>query len=172
MFDLNQEIRLWCESVHNRGWRRGAKVAELEDHLHCAVERSLKEGLSEEEAFLAATECLGGLADLRLENLKNRQLLSILLECLMAGSLITGDEDMSNGSLAPRRPLLPTFTMAVGILVGGLVGAALGVWSGSESVTIASYVGGFLAGAVAGALLGWRLHTRLREPSQSNRKIL
>jgi hypothetical protein len=160
MFDLDKEIHAWCRSIHSNGWKRASSNAELMDHLYCEVERLSEEGLSEKQAFLAATERLGNVEDLRIEHSKNRNLLSTFSEFLLPNSrLRTGGADMSKASSHPK-PLLPTITMAIGILIGGLLGAVVGSLSGNESVTIACYILGFLGGAVAGAMLGWRCLSR------------
>ena len=155
MFDLDKEIHAWCRSIHSNGWKR-ASSTELMDHLYCEVERLSEEGLSEKQAFLAATERMGNVEDLRLEYSKNRNLGSTFSDFLSANSRIpSGGADMSKA-----KPLLPTITMSIGILLGGLLGAAGGTFSGNESVVMVCYVLGVLGGAVAGTILGWRWHAR------------
>jgi len=156
MFELDKEIDAWCRSVRLNGWRRASSNAELKDHLYCEVERLTDEGLSEEQAFLAATERMGNVEEMRLEYSKNRNLVSSISDFLSANSRIpSGAADMSKA-----KPLLPTITMSIGILLGGLLGAASGSFSGNESVVIVCYVLGILGGAVAGTMLGWRWHSR------------
>ena len=83
-------------------------------------------------------------------------------DVLLAHSPESAEElNVSNASSQAKRRLLPTITMAIGILVGGLLGVAAGSFSGNESVTIACYVIGFLGGAVAGAMIGRRI-TRIK----------
>jgi hypothetical protein len=62
--------------------------------------------------------------------------------------------------MSKSRPLLPTITGSIGLLLGGLLGAAGGSFSGNESVVMVCYVLGFLGGAVAGGMLGCRWHSR------------
>ena len=156
MFELDKEVDVWCRSVHSNGWKRASGNAELKDHLYCEVERLLEEGLPEKQAFLAATERMGNVEDLRLEYSKNRNLVSTFSDFLSANFQIpSGGADMSKA-----KPLLPTITMSIGILLGGLLGAAGGSFSCHESVVMACYVFGFLGGAVAGVMLGWRWHSR------------
>ena len=163
MFDLDKEIDAWCRSVHSNGWKRASSNAELKDHLYCEVERLSEEGLSEKQAFLAATERMGNVEDLRSEYSKNRNLVSTFSDLFSANSQIpSGGADMSKS-----KPLLPTITMSIGILLGGLLGAAGGSFSGKESVVMVCYVLGFLGGAVAGAMLGWRWHSR-RNPDAAH----
>jgi hypothetical protein len=150
MFDLDKEIDAWCRSVRSNGWKRASRNAELKDHLYCEVERLLEEGLSEKQAFLAATERMGNVEDLRLEYSKNRNLVSTFSDFLQS----------RGAEMSKAKPLLPTITMSIGILLGGLLGAAGGSFSGNESVVMVCYVLGFLGGAVAGTMLGWRWHSR------------
>ena len=146
MFDLDKEIDAWCRSVRSNRWKQASSHAELKDHLHCEVERLSKEGVSEQQAFLAATERMGNVEDLRMENAKNRSLLSTFSGFLLAHHA--------------KEPLLPTITSAIGMLLGGLLGATIGIYSARESVVMVGYVLGFLGGAVAGAVIGWRWHSR------------
>jgi len=155
MFDLDKEIDAWCRSVLSNGWKRASSNTELKDHLYCEVERLLEEGLSEKQAFLAATERIGNVEDLRIEHAKNRSLSSTFSDLLNA-RIPSGGADMSKS-----KPLLPTFTSSIGMLLGGLLGAAIGSFSASESVVMVCYALGFIGGAVAGAMLGWRWHSRL-----------
>ena len=86
MFDLDKEIHAWCRSIHSNGWKRASSHAELMDHLYCEVERLSEEGLSEIQAFLAATERMGTVEDLRIEHSKNRNLLSTFSDFLLPKS--------------------------------------------------------------------------------------
>ena len=76
-------------------------------------------------------------------------------------------ESPQERNVSKSKPLLPTITMSLGILVGGLLGAVIGTWSDNESIVVACYVLGFLAGAGIGAIVGWRLHGR-RDSSAAN----
>ncbi len=163
MFDLDKEIDAWCRSVRSNGWKRASSNAEFKDHLYCEVERLSEEGLSEKQAFLAATERMGNVEDLSLEYSKNRNLVPTFSDLLSANSrILSGGADMSKS-----KPLLPTITSSIGMLLGGLLGAAGGSFSGNESVVMVCCVLGFLAGAVAGAMLGWRWHSR-RNPDAAH----
>lgn len=59
MIDLDREIHDWSAREHARRCGRTPPVAEMEDHLHCEVERLRGEGLTTEQAFAAATSGLG-----------------------------------------------------------------------------------------------------------------
>lgn len=155
MFNLDREIDAWCRSIRLKGGKRASSTAELKDHLHCEVGRLSEEGLSEEQAFLAATERMGNVEELRLEYSKNRNLVSTLSHLLSTNSQLPAGEDMSK-----LKTWLPTITSSVGMLLGGLLGAAASSFVGSESVVMVCYVLGFLGGAFAGAMLGWRWHSR------------
>ena len=164
MFDLDKEIDAWCRSVRSNRWKQASSNAELKDHLHCEVERLSKEGVSEQQAFLAATERMGNAEDLRLEFSKNRNLLRTFSDLLSANSRIPpGGADMSKSN-----PLLPTITSSIGMLIGGLLGAAAGAFAGREWVVMVCYASGFIGGAVAGAMIGWRWHShRNRDTAHS-----
>ena len=58
MFDLDREIHAWSTRERARRCGRTPAVAELEDHLHCEVERLRGTGMPVEEAFRAATASL------------------------------------------------------------------------------------------------------------------
>lgn len=158
MFDLDKEIRVWCRSIHSPGWNRSSSTDELEDHLNCEVGRFVEEGLSDREAFIAATGLLGKVEDLRQEHSKNTGRMSIITDVLLADFQTPVAE--AGMSKAHTRPLLPTIVMSIGALVGGLLGAAVGTISQNETVTVASYVIGMVGGAIAGGTLGWRVHAR------------
>ena len=72
MFDLDKAINTWSASVHPYGFNKKARIDELNDHLYCEIERLQKQGLSVEQAFLAATEQVGRVVDLAAEHSKNR----------------------------------------------------------------------------------------------------
>jgi hypothetical protein len=59
MFHLDREIHDWSERERARRCGRTLPVAEMEDHLHCEVERLRGTGMPVEEAFAAATASLG-----------------------------------------------------------------------------------------------------------------
>ena len=63
---------------------------------------------------------------------------------------------MPKSNSHPKRTLLPTITMSIGILIGSLLGAGVGSFASHELITIACYALGFLGGAVAGTVVGWR----------------
>lgn len=75
MFDLEREVAAWSAAVHRERCQPAASVAELSDHLYCAIDRARAEGLSDEEAFRAATARLGTTPELTAEYAKNRSAL-------------------------------------------------------------------------------------------------
>jgi hypothetical protein len=85
MFDLDREVTAWSTSVHAERCRAAAGVAELSDHLYCEVDRGRAEGLSDEEAFRAATARLGSVSELTAEEAKNRSALGTV--CQVAAKL-------------------------------------------------------------------------------------
>jgi hypothetical protein len=153
MFDLDREIDSWCRAIRLKAGKRASSIAELKDHLYCEVERLSDEDLSAEQAFLAATERIGNLEELRLEYSKNRNLGSTLSDLLAANSQLPAGEDISK-----LKTWLPTITSSVGMLLGGLLAAAASSFSRSESVVMVCCMLGLLGGAFFGAMLGWRWH--------------
>ncbi len=75
MFDLEQEVAAWSQTVHADRCRHAESVAELSDHLLCEIERARAQGLSDEQAFAAAVAKLGAGSELAAEHAKNRSLL-------------------------------------------------------------------------------------------------
>ncbi len=73
MFDLKKEVRQYCQSVCTNRFGRSAQILELEDHLHCEIERMVNRGIPPEEAFFRATTNLGGTTLLQHEFRKNMQ---------------------------------------------------------------------------------------------------
>ncbi len=78
MFQLEQAIHDWCETVLVNHCGNQAKTDEIKDHLYCVIEALAAEGLSQEQAFNAATRQLGEADDLMAEYAKNKNLLSML----------------------------------------------------------------------------------------------
>ena len=72
MFNLEQEIDNWCESIFKKGSSTHLLLDELKDHLHCEIERLKKEGLSSEDAFAKATSKMGLVNELSAEFAKIR----------------------------------------------------------------------------------------------------
>ena len=72
MFDLDKEVHRWCCRMCPHLINRRSHVAELEDHIHCAISVLLAEKMSPEEAFRTATSQLGERQSLRAEYRKNR----------------------------------------------------------------------------------------------------
>ena len=97
MFDLDQEIHAWCCTIYPCWWNRDARTTELADHLYCEVERLRAGGLSEEEAFLAATKRMGTVATLISEHAKNRNWLASI-----SGTGINQLENWGS-SMSPKR---------------------------------------------------------------------
>ena len=76
-FDLQAEVRAWCRSALPDGCHDEA-VAELEDHLHCEIERLQQEGHEPSEAFSKATQRLGKARDIMTEYGKNQSFVARL----------------------------------------------------------------------------------------------
>jgi hypothetical protein len=80
VFNLDLEIRCWCRRVTPGFLFRAKYIAELEDHVHCAVAELIKRGASEEMAFRKVTAELGKTSVLRNEFRKNTFKLSNLMQ--------------------------------------------------------------------------------------------
>lgn len=78
MFQLDQAIDHWCDTVLVNRCGNQANTDEIKDHLYCVIEGLSKEGLSEQQAFNAATRQLGEAEDLMAEYEKNKALLDKL----------------------------------------------------------------------------------------------
>lgn len=71
MFDVEAEVRRWCEAAVSRGPVRDALVDELCDHLHCEIEELVAAGHGPAEAFGLATGRMGEARSLKREQAKN-----------------------------------------------------------------------------------------------------
>jgi len=69
-FQLDKAVNDWCADA-GAGRADGDAVAELRDHLYCEIERLRGDGLSDRDAFLAATTQLGDAGRLSAEFSKN-----------------------------------------------------------------------------------------------------
>lgn len=72
MFNLDQAIEQWCESLDKRLTTDNNRIDELKDHLYCIVEHYQAQGLNEEQAFNKAQESFGDQAALSQEYAKNK----------------------------------------------------------------------------------------------------
>ena len=146
MFDLNQEIRNWCQSVAKNSSERADRVAELEDHLFSAIEQLTSTGLSEREAFAVATKRLGNTDELNREYAKNKSRISTIFRFLLTGNVASAEEKKE------RPPIWATVAVGLGFLFGGLAGMAFGLLWESEGSVVIGYVVGALCGATAGVV--------------------
>ena len=141
MFNLNKAIEEWCQSVHTNTWDSDSKMEELRDHVHCEVERLMRNGLSDEQAFQQATDRIGDANALRIEHSKNRAPMAFTIRKTLSD-------------------LLPTITLAIGMLLGGLIGAYLGSLAPNDAIAAACYAVGALGGAGIGTVIGMRWRSR------------
>ncbi len=72
-FDLNEAIRLWQQNLATSPALSADNLEELASHLRASVQSLQADGLSDEEAFLAATRRLGEPAALEQEYAKVNQ---------------------------------------------------------------------------------------------------
>ncbi len=82
MFRLDKEVEAWCQSVYDKGCQNETGMEELKDHLYCEIEHLMKEGLSEKQAFVRATERMGNAEDLYNEYFKNQNIFYRLFHSL------------------------------------------------------------------------------------------
>lgn len=81
MFNLEQEIQNYCQTVHENGLDQEERIDELKDHLYCEIERLVKsEGLTEQQAFYKTIEFVGNADDLKNEYSKNDTVYAILID--------------------------------------------------------------------------------------------
>jgi hypothetical protein len=111
MFDLDREVANWSAKVHAERCQPAAGVAELTDHLYCEIDRGRVAGLSDEEAFRAATARLGAAPELTAEHAKNRSALGTV--CRVAGRL---DGSWTNSE--DRRALLAHGMIWASLMIG------------------------------------------------------
>jgi len=98
MFNLEQEVDAWSRSVQGNGCGQMERIEELQDHLYCEIGRLQEQGLTEEQAFLKATQRLGEADDLGAEYAKNNSVLSTLWAMEQAHI-----EALSNHDLSPQK---------------------------------------------------------------------
>ncbi len=72
MFELDRAIADWSADAQPEGCRNPARMAELEDHLRCEIERGREAGLSDEAAFHAAVRRVGTARALAAEHRRAR----------------------------------------------------------------------------------------------------
>jgi hypothetical protein len=79
MFDLDREVIRWCRKTYRWPQYRKREMAELEDHLHCAVAKWVAEGLSPTDAFARAVAELGDVESIRTEYRKNWSMVAAVM---------------------------------------------------------------------------------------------
>lgn len=62
MFDLEQNIKSWCDYFRARGALTETDILELENHLRDQIDDLRQRGLSEEEAFIISVKRLGSVS--------------------------------------------------------------------------------------------------------------
>ena len=99
-FDLNEAIRRWQESLGASLALNADNVEELASHLRASVQKLQADGLSEEEAFQAATRRLGERGALEREFAKvaavrtARRLAFIVALVLLFGALMASRDEL------------------------------------------------------------------------------
>ena len=65
MFNLELAIHQWCVQVLASHALNTEKLAELKDHLYCAIEEQVAQGISEQQAFNQAINSIGDAENLK-----------------------------------------------------------------------------------------------------------
>ena len=102
MFHLEKQIDDWCKTV-TTGQAGADAAAELKDHLYCEIEKLRQQGLSDQDAFDAATRQLGDVGKLIAEFSKNlgyRRALCLPGNDKSSATLLNGSEAMSSIKVA------------------------------------------------------------------------
>lgn len=105
MFELDQAVNNWCQSVIGVVYgctnNVEARSAELKDHLYCEIERFEAEGLSQEQAFNKATQQMGDAEELMAEYAKNKSAPGKL--CLETRTEFTQEAIERNDAMLQKR---------------------------------------------------------------------
>ena len=136
MFNLNDEVLAYCQAVYPSGLDRQARIDELADHLYCEIDRWIGEGLSEQEAFLRATDRLGAADDLAQEHLRAQTGLQKHAGVLFA--LCTFNVKALRRSLTAAEA--SAWIIGVSLFFAGLMIATALFTTGSESSQIGTYL--------------------------------
>jgi hypothetical protein len=80
MFNLENAVDVWSKEFAGNACGRNDRVEELKDHLFCEIEENIKQGLTEESAFLAATRRFGISKDIKSEFGKGKGIAALLCE--------------------------------------------------------------------------------------------
>jgi hypothetical protein len=70
MFDLEMNIRSWCDYLRSHGALEEEDILELESHLRDQIDDLASSGLSEEEAFIISVKRVGNLSTISEEYAK------------------------------------------------------------------------------------------------------
>jgi hypothetical protein len=104
MFNLEKEVEKWIQAVQGPGCSQADSMEELQDHLYSEIERLQASGLSDEQAFIKATEQLGKADDLNAEYSKNKSFIAKLFDFEMAHF----EKQESKYNLTPRQTTVLT----------------------------------------------------------------
>lgn len=126
MFDLEREVAAWSAAVHSERCQPAASVAELSDHLYCAIDRARAEGLSDEEAFRAATARLGATPELTAEYAKNRSALGTT--CQLAAKLDGPVSRSDRGLLVAHAVVWATVVIASALVLKRTTSPEISAW--------------------------------------------
>jgi hypothetical protein len=118
MFDLEKAVDEWCNDVGASRLPPDA-IAELKDHVYCAVDKLREQGRSEQDAFLEVTNGMGDRKALRAEFAKNSRAWCVL--CRRADQISSATPSGRSETMSALKPavvmLLQSFVWAAVIIV-------------------------------------------------------
>ena len=124
MHDLNPELRrelqCWRAELLGRSSLTSNDVAELEDHLLCAIDRALDEGVAPDRAFTHASHSLGAPAIVATEFAKENPPMTLRSKLVGAAITMVLCALVVGPSQAGLFVSIPSLLLLVGIVCGGL----------------------------------------------------
>jgi hypothetical protein len=122
MFDLEKSIAEWRRQMLNAGIKTPVPLEELENHLREEIERQIKLGQSEQQAFEMTVSQIGQGVELKTEFAKNWRLMSFL-----EIELVKKDWDLKSLEFFLRRVVPGGIAFCYGIIgLAWFLGARLG----------------------------------------------
>ena len=181
MFDLEQAIADWRRQMKSAGIKSPVPLDELEMHLREEIERQMKSGLKEHQAFDAASLRIGDANVLKTEFAKHKdfsglleasksakinRILGILWLAGCSWSLSTVWQQLnqhpSAGSLPANTVLLVNIFVII-IYVAGILGSISLFWGAKWGRNIVRMLALLMAITCIAQILDFRMHAAWRE---------